>query len=136
MFIKCQRCELNYMQDTDKVCKVCLREIHGKETNEEHELCTVCNEAPVIPGKVFCHVCYFEINGEKADTPIDSDDNEDEPLLTGGDTPSTMNEIVPDLINRDIPETEFEQMNEDLSLEELEENEESENSLDDDENDD
>lgn len=86
--------------------------------------------------KVFCHVCYFEINGEKADTPIDSDDNEDEPLLTGGDTPSTMDEIVPDLINRDIPETEFEQMNEDLSLEELEENEESENSLDDDENDD
>ena len=122
------------MEDTDKVCKVCFREIHGKEFNEDQELCTICNEASVIPGKEFCQVCYREMNGEKADTLIDSEDNEDEPLLTGGDTTSTMNEIVPDLNNGDIPETEFQQIEENLSLEELEENEESENSLDDDQN--
>ena len=135
MFIKCPRCELNYMEDTDKVCKICFREVHGNEKPEEHELCTICNEASVVQGKEFCVVCLRELIGEKADAAVDAGDNDDEPLLPGDGTASTMNEIAPDLQGKDIPEPELEEIDEDLSLEELEEQEENESSLDEDEDD-
>ena len=30
-FKKCPRCELNYILDTEKYCKVCMRELRGEE---------------------------------------------------------------------------------------------------------
>ena len=121
------------MDDTDKMCKVCYREIHGNEPAEELELCTICSEAPVMPGKVFCQVCLREMNGEKV-TAVDDGLDEDEPLMTGDGTVSTMDEIVPDLNDKDIPEPEYQEIDKNLSLEEMEEQEENENQ-DDDEND-
>lgn len=132
MLVKCPKCELNYMEDTDKLCRVCFREIHGNEPVEEQELCTICNEAPVVPGKVFCHVCLREMNGEKV-TVVESD--EDEPLMAGDGTVSSMDEIVPDINDKDIPEPEYQEIDKNLSLEEMEEQEESENSSDEDEDD-
>ena len=114
------------------MCKVCYREIHGNEPLEEQELCTICNEAPVVPGKVFCQVCLREMNGEKVAAVHDGID-EDEPLMTGDETVSTMDEIVPDLNNKDIPEPEYQEIDKNLSLEEMEEQEENDNSVDDDE---
>lgn len=133
MLVKCPKCELNYMEDTDKTCKVCFREVHGNEPPEEQELCTICNEAPVVTGKVFCQVCLREMNGEKVSSVHDGID-EDEPLMTGDETVSTMDEIVPDLNDKDIPEPEFQEIDKNLSLEEMEEQEENDNLLDDDEN--
>ena len=49
--IKCPRCELNYIQDTEGYCKICKREMKGEVQREEIEMCTICNEAPALPGK-------------------------------------------------------------------------------------
>ena len=86
----------------------------------------------MVPGKVFCQVCLREMNGEKVAAVHDGID-EDEPLMTGDETVSTMDEIVPDLNDKDIPEPEYQEIDKNLSLEEMEEQEENDNSVDDDE---
>ena len=48
--VKCPRCELNYITENEKYCKVCLREMKGEAPKDEVELCSVCNEAPALPG--------------------------------------------------------------------------------------
>ena len=44
--IKCPRCDLNYIREDEKYCKVCLREMKGEKQLEEMELCSICNEEP------------------------------------------------------------------------------------------
>lgn len=59
--IKCPRCELNYMLDTDKMCSVCRREVRGEgEQYEMIELCSECGENPVVPGQELCAYCLKE----------------------------------------------------------------------------
>ena len=41
--VKCPRCELNYITENEKYCKVCLREMKGESPKDEVELCSVCN---------------------------------------------------------------------------------------------
>ena len=89
-FRKCPRCELNYITDNETLCKVCKREIKGDDRLEVIDLCTVCNERPVMPGKDICLVCYKEMeeNGElenedetepaEDETEIDSLDEADD----------------------------------------------------------
>jgi len=49
--IKCPRCDLNYIQENEKLCKVCQRELKGSQVEDEMELCSVCNAAPALPGR-------------------------------------------------------------------------------------
>lgn len=59
--IKCPRCELNYMNDTDKMCSVCRREVRGEsEQFEMIEMCSECGENPVVPGQDLCAYCLKE----------------------------------------------------------------------------
>lgn len=129
-FVKCPKCEINYMDETDRMCKVCYREIHGSEMPEEAELCTICNEALVMPGKDVCAACFRELSGDKA-----ASDDVEEPVHVEDDSVSTMDEIAPDLSDSGIPEPEFQEIDKDLSLEELEEQEDSQDDDQDDEDD-
>ena len=55
--IKCPRCDLNYIREDEKYCKVCLRELKGEKNTEEVELCSSSNEEPALPGRdvsIFC----------------------------------------------------------------------------------
>ena len=129
---KCPRCELNYVREGEKYCDVCKREMKGEKHQEDIELCTVCNEAPALPGKDVCLFCLKEMNKNGEDendeeTPV----SPDEPNLDI-DPVSTMDEIIPD-IQEDIPAKEYDEIDSDLSLDEMGE-EEAED--DDDENDD
>ena len=36
--IKCPRCDLNYIQENEKLCKVCQRELKGSQVEDEMEL--------------------------------------------------------------------------------------------------
>lgn len=103
------------MQATDKMCKVCYKEIHGAEPPEEFELCSVCNEAPCMAGRDVCQVCFAEMTHEP-----DLQDGE-EPELPGEESVSTMDEIAPGL--EDDDDAEYDDLDGDLSLEELEERE-------------
>ena len=52
--IKCPRCDLNYIREDEKYCKVCLRELKGEKNADEVELCSICNEEPALPGRDVC----------------------------------------------------------------------------------
>lgn len=132
--IKCPRCELNYIAPEEGFCKVCKREMKGEKQQEEIELCTVCNEAPALPGKDVCLFCLKEMNANN-DERGDNDDAEvvDESSLGGIDPVSSMDEIIPE-IDEDIPEREYDEIENDLSLEEMGEDEAEEDEDEEDEN--
>lgn len=96
--IKCPRCELNYMNDTDKMCSVCRREVRGEsESFDMIEMCSECGENPVVPGQELCAYCLKEL-ARRAD---ESTDDVVEPTAANIeiDSVSSMDEI-----ELDIPE--------------------------------
>ena len=121
--IKCPRCDLNYIQECEKYCKVCLRDMKGDQAQDEMELCSVCNAAPALPGKDICLSCHKEMlagGGEPAEEVEVVDDN-----AIGMNSVSTMDEIIPQ-IHEDIPEGEFGEIESELSLESVIEDEQNE----------
>lgn len=121
--IKCPRCELNYITENEKYCKVCLREMKGEAPKDEVELCSVCNEAPALPGRDVCLFCLKEMNGS-ADRE-ESEETVEASSLVNIDPVSTMDEIIPE-IDEEIPTQEFGEIENELSLEDMRENEDSE----------
>ena len=130
---KCPRCDLNYITETEKYCKVCLREMKGDAPKEEIELCSVCNETPALPGRDVCVFCLKEMNSDN----VHSDDNQDveetvdASTIGGMDSVSTMDEIIPE-IDEDIPSQEFGEIESELSLESVREEEDQDDDEDED----
>ena len=120
--IKCPRCELNYIAPEEGYCKVCKRDMKGEKQQDEIEMCTICNEAPALPGKDVCLFCLKEMN---ANADRNEDEAEEEPVdeaSLGIDPVSGMDEIIPE-IDEDIPQREYDEIENDLSLEEMGEDE-------------
>ena len=118
--IKCPRCELNYITEEEGYCKVCKREMKGERQRDEIELCTVCNEAPALPGKDVCLFCLKEMNAnnerdEEQEVRVDESSLSIDPV-------SAMDDVIPE-IDEDIPPREYDEIENDLSLEEMEEEE-------------
>ena len=113
-FIKCPRCELNYIREEEQYCSVCKREMKGESREDPFELCSICNENPVMPGKDVCLICYKEMNQQQGlrDSVIDSADSADVSL--GMEDVSEMEEIELDTLPGDVPD----EIGEQLSLEE------------------
>ena len=127
--VKCPRCDLNYILDGEKLCKVCQRELKGDRRDNEIELCSICNEAPALPGKDVCLFCLKEMN--KSNNTPDEELTETEPVDTSSigdmDSVSGMDEIIPDVEeNSDIPSQEFGEIENELSLDDVIEDEERE----------
>ena len=61
---KCPRCSLNYIKDTDVLCKVCLDEvgkaIRSNEDEEEYDICLECGEHIIKVGEEMCYQCMME----------------------------------------------------------------------------
>ena len=96
--IKCPRCELNYMLDTDKMCSVCKRDVRGEsEQDEMLELCSECGENPVVPGQELCAYCLKELAQRDSDTQSEETVVTDTSTIGGIDSVSTMDEIELDL---------------------------------------
>ena len=131
--VKCPRCDLNYTREDEKYCKVCLREMKGEPTNDDMELCSVCNAAPALPGKDVCLSCLKEMQSgggreEVEDAPVSVDES-----TIGLNSVSTMDEIIPE-IEEDIPANEYGDIQNELSLESVieDENEDEDEDKDDD----
>ncbi len=120
-FVKCPRCELNYMQEGDQFCTVCKREVKGETKDEYLELCSVCGENPVYPGKDLCLFCLKEI-GKSNETSLQEESVPSEEAALELGSASNMDEIALD-IEADIPPREFGEINRELSLEEAIESE-------------
>ena len=129
--VKCPRCELNYIQENEKLCKVCLREMKGSQVEDEMEMCSVCNASPALPGKDVCLSCLKEMNSEGSDESIEERQTVVDESKIGIKSVSTMDEIIPQ-IHEDMPEGEFSDMEQELSLESVMEDEEAENEDDED----
>ena len=123
--VKCPRCDLNYIREDEKYCKVCLQEMKGESRSEEIELCSICNEEPVLPGKDVCLFCLREMN--KSNSADDTDngtetENVDTSTIGDMDAVSGMDEIIPDVEEEDADE--FGELGQELSLEDVREDEE------------
>ena len=95
--IKCPRCELNYMLDTEKMCSVCRREVRGEsEQYEMIELCSECGENPVVPGQELCAYCLKERAQRNTDSQNEDGDISGTTNI-GIDSVSTMDEIELDI---------------------------------------
>jgi hypothetical protein len=126
--VKCPRCDLNYITDGQKYCKVCMREMKGEDRSDEVELCSICNEEPALPGKDVCLFCLKEMNKSNS-----NDDTQNEEMTEGlepgnigdMDSVSGMDEIIPDVEDdSEIPSQEFGEIENELSLEDVREDEE------------
>ena len=133
--VKCPRCELNYITENEKYCKVCLREMKGDAPKDEIELCSVCNEAPALPGRDVCLFCLKEMSGgdNRTDDSQESEEHVDSASIVAMDSVSTMDEIIPE-IDEDIPSQEYGEIESEMSLESVRE-EEDEDDEDEDEDD-
>ena len=95
--IKCPRCELNYMLDTEKFCSVCRREVRGEsEQYDMVELCSECGENPVVPGQDLCAYCLKEL-AQRASENQDEENVVTDASEIGIDSVSTMDEIELDI---------------------------------------
>lgn len=105
--VKCPRCELNYMLDTDKICSVCRREVRGEsEQYEMIELCSECGENPVVPGQELCAYCLKERSQHTSDVQGDETVVTDASNIGDIDSVSTMDEIELDLDSDSFDEEE------------------------------
>ena len=121
--VKCPRCDLNYIREDEKYCKVCLQEMKGESRSDEIELCSICNEEPALPGKDVCLFCLREMNKSNStddtDTGVEAE-NVDTATIGDMDAVSGMDEIIPEEEESD----EFGEIDQEMSLEDVREDEE------------
>ena len=113
-FIKCPRCELNYIQEEEQYCSVCKREMKGEVHDDPFELCSICNENPVMPGKDVCLMCYKEMNQQQGLRDDSSDETEAPDVSLAMEDVAEMEEIELDTLPEDMPA----EIGEQISLEE------------------
>ena len=113
-FIKCPRCELNYIKEEEQYCSVCKREMKGEVHEDPFELCSICNENPVMPGKDVCSVCYKEMNQQQGLHDSSIDETEASEVSLGMEDVSDMEEIELGTMPDDMPA----EIGEQISLEE------------------
>ena len=83
-YVKCPRCDLNYMLEGEEYCDVCKAELkkapplvfavdEDEEENETLELCPRCHRNYVKAGETLCEECLKE--SERDEEPEDEDDD-------------------------------------------------------------
>lgn len=63
-YIRCPRCELNYITKDEKYCSVCKKEMQvgGSDLVDESELeiCPICKTNYIQPDEIMCATCFAE----------------------------------------------------------------------------
>lgn len=85
-YIKCPRCELNYIKRGEEYCDVCKAELNKgnkllfvdnfdeDDEVEDIDLCPRCHQNYIKPGAQYCESCLKEIECDEAE--IDPEDND------------------------------------------------------------
>lgn len=119
---KCEKCELNYVKDEEKYCKVCKKLLQGvNSAANKAELCPSCGERLLAKGYELCQVCLSDMldtvetledeNGDVIDIDITPADMEISEIAIEEDE-----EAVPEDIKSDLDEDEEINEDDDLSL--------------------
>ena len=79
VYIRCPRCELNYIEKKDKLCSVCKAEISLNKdafvNDLDLELCPICKTNYIQPDEIMCATCLKEHQSE--DGEIDTNEWEE-----------------------------------------------------------
>lgn len=84
VYIRCPRCELNYIEKKDKLCSVCKAELSAKKDefigDLDLELCPICKTNYIQPDEIMCATCLREHQADGEDVSTDWEDylNRDE----------------------------------------------------------
>ena len=130
-YIKCPRCELNYILEGEDYCNVCKNEMkHHSENDddelldfEEMELCPVCGQNYIKEDETMCYECkgkggadgsddsdkdYADDSRISPENDVDHDDDDDDYNSGFGEVDENGNEIDPfkegsSLLDDDVP---------------------------------
>ena len=87
VYIRCPRCELNYIEKKDKLCSVCKAELSADKDSFVNDLdlalCPICKTNYIQPDEIMCATCLKEhqsedgeITGEAWDEYVNRDEDE------------------------------------------------------------
>lgn len=74
VYIRCPRCELNYIQKKDKYCPVCKAEMEAKRDYVDDidlELCPICKTNYIQPDEIMCASCLKEHHSDEDGDLVD-----------------------------------------------------------------
>ena len=75
VYIRCPRCELNYIEKKEKLCSVCKAELSAKKDeligDLDLELCPICKTNYIQPDEIMCATCLKEHQSEDSDINTD-----------------------------------------------------------------
>ena len=129
-YIKCPRCELNYIVKKDKFCEVCKQEMKAgslvldelEELEEGVEICPICHVNYLVDGETICQSCQEEKMAYDKDEDVDwksevekssqGDEEEDLDLLPIEDN-DDINEELQTVFSKDLDEDFMDEMEED-----------------------
>lgn len=122
-YIKCPRCELNYILKKDKYCDVCKSEMKAGilkesdldefELEEGMELCPICKVNYMNPGENMCVTCQEEqVSIIKDDEPdwrgfVDKDDSEEDLDLLPVEEDDEIDEELEGAFAKDLDDADF-----------------------------
>ncbi len=125
---KCPRCEVNYIREDEKVCNVCRRYMKGEKDVEDNiTMCSECGENPAVKGSELCAACLREARRQEKLLGLDRDASTSDELL-GGVGLDAMEVPLP--AEGEIPESELEEIDKELSDGDDEEDEDEEAPID------
>lgn len=113
VYIRCPRCELNYIEKKDKLCSVCKAELSAKKDeligDLDLELCPICKTNYIQPDEIMCATCLKEHQSEGDDISTDWEDylNRDEEEVVyddeeTGDMATVTDELDDNMLEDDI----------------------------------
>lgn len=151
VYIRCPRCELNYIQKKDKYCSVCKAEMEAKKDYVDDidlELCPICRTNYIQPDEIMCASCLKEHQNEDGELSGDWEDymireDQDDEISLDDETGdmASVNDITKSslLDDEDLsPDIDFDDDDDDISFadEELDDDDDDDDDFDDDDDDD
>lgn len=118
---KCPRCSLNYIQDQDLLCRICLDEVDKAlrsdgDDEEDYDICPECGDHIIKSGEEMCYQCMMEQvkdetekdNGLKGEDWDSFDDDVDDTLVSDDDdeTDEELKQIELDMDEEELLEEE------------------------------
>ena len=105
---KCPRCDLNYIDETEELCRICKLEKKGVRVSEEPENCSVCMTRPPMPGHDVCLACQKEIEETRQSHQEGETTRITNKSITHNAV-SSMDEMLPSIKN-EIPKEEYDKI--------------------------
>jgi hypothetical protein len=90
-YVKCPRCNLNYINESESYCRICLEELGKIEARKEYdlddmELCPECEENLIKANETMCKSCMaFYEKTKSAQTQDDFVDDIDDAVEADDD---------------------------------------------------